>query len=1110
MDHFRIPNGSQGTRSRSSGSAQFLTALCVLSAFGTLALLTPATHGASPAEMPAPIRAALPAPYVTHGDLVVGPSNSPMLLSPVTTGSTTYFEQGNITVLPGGVLTVQNLSVVMHQFIGATGSVAQRYAHLYHIAVQGSMSLQNSTLTTDTSTTNAFPKLTVDVASGGGLFVDHSSLRFPGALNIDGSGSVLDVNASGVAPNPGTATLSSNITVQADTLYAPTLLVTGGARATFGNSSYTSYYADNVAKYGMPAAAPVTDSSSQTLTGSTGATWNSFAVPSDPVSLARAALYPQVAAANLLINYDASATTSTSGTSSFSFLSTQNFPGSLSFASGPGTLQVSLPTGTVAEINSAGVPGFLSALDAGTAGLSLSAVAGGATVSISSVTISLTPLMQYNFVVRGSGSTLTAADSTFDLNWSLTSAAPWNSTKVLLEQGATGFFGSLSTSYPNSGSYNQSSAIVPDATSTANFYRWLAVPVVGAGDQPVADAQLTAFYAYPANQSANATATALNVLPTADADLSAYVTAKAEAAGQPGYGISGAAGIASLLLASTQLTNSTLPDGGFVGNYHAAVSLSGGGAASVRWFSASVTPYPEGMSPAGPDTAPAVSYSAYVPKVAVGAINVTVSGASQETVDVPIGQTLSASVTITSTGSAPVNTVKVAFLYADPFSFSLFQVAPNVTVGPLAVGESTMVNFTWSVNQTVVGLHGTFATQFVVMAIWDLGIAPVGGTTTGGFNATIEPALIDFQFTPPSGSVTPSTTQAYAATAYVNWSGNGTALVNVTAIGPSGRFRLLTTSVLDNATAHLALFFPLAMGAGSYAINATAFFNNRTVDLQFPNQVTVPPPSTAPPPFWLLTFLGEPVWTWIVIALAAIGAIVLFMFFARRTAKGKVVECGECGSLIPENAPACPKCGAEFETDMVRCSRCGSTIPASSEVCPECAAVLLAKGGAAETDPERQGYADFVERFRVAAKKYLGDNYGEGAFWDWGKRQPTYVPFNQWKLNQAQGTRAGMTAPTMGAAERSAPPRGPPRGGAGGGTPAGRARPPGSSGSRGTARGAAPTAPAPSPEPVEEEPEAEAGTTGAAGTAPMKACSNCGKEIPPDFLVCPFCGAVSR
>src|SRR4029077_8658189 len=112
-------------------------------------------------------------------------------------------------------------------------------------------------------------------------------------------------------------------------------------------------------------------------------------------------------------------------------------------------------------------------------------------------------------------------------------------------------------------------------------------------------------------------------------------------------------------------------------------------------------------------------------------------------------------------------------------------------------------------------------------------------------------------------------------------------------------------------------------------------------------------------------------WLWLVIAGAIVVGVLLFLMLARRGARGKVVECGECGELIPENAPVCPKCGAEFESDLVRCSRCGSTIPSNSAVCPECSAQLL---GPEVSDPERQGYQDFVEKFRVEAKKELGDN----------------------------------------------------------------------------------------------------------------------------------------
>ncbi|HEY6238707.1 MAG TPA: zinc-ribbon domain-containing protein, partial [Thermoplasmata archaeon] len=48
---------------------------------------------------------------------------------------------------------------------------------------------------------------------------------------------------------------------------------------------------------------------------------------------------------------------------------------------------------------------------------------------------------------------------------------------------------------------------------------------------------------------------------------------------------------------------------------------------------------------------------------------------------------------------------------------------------------------------------------------------------------------------------------------------------------------------------------------------------------------------------------------------------------------------------------------------------------------------------------------------------------------------------------------------------------------------------------------AAAAAPAPAPTPVPAT---------ATAAAAMKPCSNCGKEIPPDYLVCPFCGAVTQ
>ena len=240
---------------------------------------------------------------------------------------------------------------------------------------------------------------------------------------------------------------------------------------------------------------------------------------------------------------------------------------------------------------------------------------------------------------------------------------------------------------------------------------------------------------------------------------------------------------------------------------------------------------------------------------------------------------------------------------------------------------------------------------------------------------------------------------------------------------------------------------------------------------------------------------------WLAIAAGAAIAIVAVLVVLRRQAAGKVVECGECGNLIPEEATVCPKCGAEFESDLVRCSRCASTIPANSVVCPECAAQLLGVPGSAPEEAERQGYQDFTEKYRAEGKKELGENYNEGSFWDWWKRQPTYVSYSQWKLQQGQGS------PRMGMSE---PPTGPP------GVPLASAPAP-----TPVPAAAAPKAsPAPPPpltfSPRAPAPAARAAAPAAAAGAPpvaaggLKACPTCHKEIPGDYLVCPFCGSVTQ
>jgi RNA polymerase subunit RPABC4/transcription elongation factor Spt4 len=54
------------------------------------------------------------------------------------------------------------------------------------------------------------------------------------------------------------------------------------------------------------------------------------------------------------------------------------------------------------------------------------------------------------------------------------------------------------------------------------------------------------------------------------------------------------------------------------------------------------------------------------------------------------------------------------------------------------------------------------------------------------------------------------------------------------------------------------------------------------------------------------------------------------------SSKGRMVECGECGTLVPETANVCPKCGIEFEVEVAKCSVCESWIKSDATACPYC------------------------------------------------------------------------------------------------------------------------------------------------------------------------------
>ncbi|MCI4330654.1 MAG: hypothetical protein L3K19_02260 [Thermoplasmata archaeon] len=1162
MDHFHhIPPAVGGTE-RSTASIAPALLLTVLVGLLILGSLTIPTHTASPRGSSASLRSvhadAAPAPAIrphfgplagTHGDLIVGPSNSPFYIKPTTAGSSVYVEQGNISVLAGGTLVISNETIVFSQFISNSGTVAQRLGHLYWCSVKGTLDVWNSTVTTDARILNAYPRLNFNVSSAGTATLVHSSFQFPGYVNVYGSGSSLLLNASNITRNFAILNAPENLSLLHDSISAPATTVSGGAHLSMWASSILNYFRDNTTRWGMPGAAPVYSNGAHSVSSGGGSTWNTWTTPTDSENLTRAVADPTIAGADLAFSYSTPYDQKTTGANSLTFGGTYAL-GQVDFT-GRNYAVVALPQGAVNAINAAGITGYLNASGAfggpSTISLTISATNGSAAISIFNVSILVTPVLDYNLTVAGAGSSITAVDSTLDLNWNLTpgssvsSGIPipwaWGSQKLLLNGGATAYLANLSVTTPKVGVFWNASAVLPDPTSTAYLYRWIDFPVTGAGGSALAGAQLAAFYSYDSNQLNNATATTLNNLATADPSLNAYLSSWLAARHLASYGVTDAQGVGSLLLASGVLTQATLPDGTFLGGYHVAVTLAGGGPNSTKWISAATTPYPAQMTPASADQAATTAYPAYRPELSLGALTFSVGGAPVAPASVRIGDSLEISGVVKNIGSGPVASYDANLSYIVGAKFPRSPVAPNQTFPALTAGSSRFVNFTWTVSESIVGQRGTVQAQVVLEVLWNGGGGPIGGVSEAIINVTVEPSLVHLTLTAPTGNYQSGTDIPVNGT--VEFSGKGFAIINVSAITSSGRSYLIGqfTSVPGPYNGFIAL--DAGMPSGTYSINVTAYYNTVTGYSVYPAAFTVGSTSSSPSTGLLdQKFLGVPLLYWIIIAIGVAAVLaVLFLYVIPRQARGKLVECGECGSLIPETATQCPKCGAEFETDLVRCSRCGSTIPSNSTVCPECAAQLLGKPDEGAKDPERQGYADFVERFRAESKKELGDNYSEGAFWDWWKRQGSYTSFSQWKLQQSAGSRVGMGAPVVSESapqpeadtQGSSPAVGtPPKRGGGSGGSSGTAAPAAAS----TRPPAKPTPPSGSPPPAQTgapsratgrssaPPAATTPSTApaaaASGGAPMvveggmKPCQTCGKEIPPDYLVCPFCGAVTR
>ncbi len=1053
---------------------------------------------AGPASPMAPV-----GPALTHGDLVVGP-NQTVTIQPTLAGKT-YFQGGNITVEAGGTLNIRNVTLSFVQFVSNTGSAESRLSHIDHFTDAGTVNVANSTITTDVAILNAYAKLTVNIT--GSFDAWGSTLAFPGWVTVYGPGATLTLNQSEVTANPAVLGLIEPATILGDTEYAPAVSDLDGGVVNLFGSTLTDLYANNLDTNGVPTTAPLSQAN-VAVPGNA----STLSTPNDSANLTRDWLYPAgMATGQVQIWYNDTSTAPTTVIANVTYQG-RSFPlapvllkngttgGYVAANFTPGLTRAVDAGGMLSYLNSTGAFGSPRAISIAFKNLS------GPSVLASTVAFTLIPAPAYNVNVSGPGSTFNAVDSILNLTWnagpaqpwSTSSPLPWLSNHLVLTDGATANLANISIPSAIPGVFS-TSAIQPDASSHVTLYRWASFQLTGRGGAvPVYGARVAAYYAYPSDQTNNVTANAANNLSTAVPSIWGYVQFDDRQSGFPAYGESGSTGIVHLLLASSTLNGSSLPDGDFLGTYHIGILLPIP-TNNSRWFNWSVSPFPLGVALGtagygGPDAAPNQAFPQYYAAAAIETAPVVTTSGTPSPTGVRIGQTITFTTTLTSVGPAPITSLAAELRWNSTTPLDSFFSASV----PLATQGSTYsFEMSWLVVDNVTGLRGApFNQSFTVAIYWNPGNATgISGTVNASIPILVRPS----QVTIDSTTTVPSrldATASYLAVYSLAYNGTQPAVVYLWATPASGGARVEAGAESARAAGNVTLSWGASqLTAGTaYTLQLEAVYNGVDAYYNYTGTYLVPA-TTSPTSFFTQVFFHLMLWIWLVIAAAAVAAIAVALMVLRRTAAGKLVECGECGNLIPEDATVCPKCGAEFESDLVRCSRCASTIPARSTICPECAAVLLGGAGEAGEDAERQGYQDFTEKYRAEAKRELGDNFNEGSFWDWWKRQPTYVPYNQWKLQQGQGTpRTGMTEPPTATSTEdggAAPAERPPKGGGGGAGAAVPAPPP-----RSPAAALGPSASRP--------PEAAP----AAPSAGFKACPSCAKEIPADYLICPFCSSV--
>ena len=387
----------------------------------------------------------------------------------------------------------------------------------------------------------------------------------------------------------------------------------------------------------------------------------------------------------------------------------------------------------------------------------------------------------------------------------------------------------------------------------------------------------------------------------------------------------------------------------------------------------------------------------------LGGVSVAPSGVASTTSEAVQGQTIDITFTIANEGLKPADGVVVSIYVKNDNGTEYLT---NMTKD-LAGGASTEITFPWVVNVTS-GVYDLVVEMNSRQAIDESNYTNDINSQVFTINAP-NPLIVinvgsktDFQ---PGDSilVTGMITNVDGSYPLANQS------ITIRLLDAAGLpvGQAMTTKT-DSTGAYTGYLFIPTDRSGSHSVSVT-LNSGPTYSAAIPiNIVEIFKPQSVP--FWIF----------ILIAVIVLAIILVFSVYLYKHGLSKMVECGECGALIPESSKRCPRCGTEFETETAKCSECGTWIPARSKECPECGAKFMTEPMEVVSEDDymtsmRSQYEEYVNGFREQAKAALGKKYSEDKFMDWLKTEPAYLTFEAWVAKQEEDRKAGsMPCPACG------------------------------------------------------------------------------------------------